>query len=174
MRAESAADSEKDEMRSYAEDHLGEEVVHVEKVGSELVGPQRHDIWDVHCADSRWWVLTNPTHYYSQEDFTSRGVALTFRVGLMIRMWSQQERRVPVAPEPAATLPGSWRRWQQAFEAYDGGDEAECRADGRGDLRQHHVPEALRRGGAERLRGGELGYDGLVSAVDPGRNRCRG
>jgi hypothetical protein len=32
---------------------------------------------------------------------------------------------VPVAPEPAATLPVSWRRWQQAFEAYDGGDEAE-------------------------------------------------
>jgi len=22
-------------------------------------------------------------------------------------------------------LPGSWRRWQQAFEAYDSGDEAE-------------------------------------------------
>ena len=30
-----------------------------------------------------------------------------------------------VAPESADLLPGSWRRWQQAFEAYDSGDEAE-------------------------------------------------
>jgi hypothetical protein len=32
---------------------------------------------------------------------------------------------VPVAVEPAALLPGSWRRWEQAFEACDSGDEAE-------------------------------------------------
>jgi hypothetical protein len=124
-RAESEAVGEKDEIRSYAEGQLGEEVVHLEKVGSELVRPRRHDIWDVHCKDSRWWVLTNPTYYYDQADFKSRDVVLTFHVGLMIRVWAQQERRVPVASEPAAMLPGSWRRWQQAFEAYDGGDEAE-------------------------------------------------
>jgi hypothetical protein len=123
--SDAATNSEKDEIRAYAKDQLGEAVVHLEKVGSELVGPKRHDIWDVHCADSRWWVLTNPTFYYSQEDFKSRDVVLTFHVGLMIRVWSQRERRVPVAPGPAALLPGSWRRWQQAFEAYDSGDEAE-------------------------------------------------
>jgi ribosomal protein L37E len=33
---------------------------------------------------------------------------------------------VPVLPGPAMLLPGSWRRWQQAFEAYDSGDEAEA------------------------------------------------
>ena len=32
---------------------------------------------------------------------------------------------MPVAAGPALLLPGSWRRWQQAFEAYDSGDEAE-------------------------------------------------
>lgn len=73
--------SEKDKIRSYAEDRLGEEIVHVERAGSELVGPRRHDIWDVHCADSRWWVLSNPTRHYSQEDFKSRDVVLTFHVG---------------------------------------------------------------------------------------------
>jgi hypothetical protein len=114
-----------DDIRAYVENQLGEAVVHLEKVGSELVGSRRHDIWDVHCADSRWWVLTNPTFYYSQEDFKSRDVVLTFHIGLMIRVWTQQERRVPVAPGPAALLPGSWRRWQQAFDAYDTGDEAE-------------------------------------------------
>jgi hypothetical protein len=35
------------------------------------------------------------------------------------------ERDVPVAPQQADLLPGSWRRWQQAFDAYDSGDEAE-------------------------------------------------
>jgi hypothetical protein len=32
---------------------------------------------------------------------------------------------VSVAPEQADLLSGSWRRWQQAFDAYDSGDEAE-------------------------------------------------
>ena len=32
---------------------------------------------------------------------------------------------MPVKPESADLLAGSWRRWEQAFEAYDSGDEAE-------------------------------------------------
>jgi hypothetical protein len=97
----------------------------VEKAASEMVGPVRHDIWDVHCADRRWWVVTNPTNLYDQADFKSRDVVLTFHVGLMLRVQYTQEREVPVAPTQADLLPGSWRRWQQAFEAYDSGDEAE-------------------------------------------------
>lgn len=46
-----ATHTEKDDIRAYAEGQLGEAVVHLEKVGSELVGPRRHDIWDVHCAE---------------------------------------------------------------------------------------------------------------------------
>jgi ribosomal protein L37E len=107
------------------EDQAHEEVVHLEKVASELVGPVRYDIWDVHCAASRWWVVTNPMNLYPQEDFKSRDVVLTFHVGLTLRVSYLQEHDVPVAPEPAALLPGSWRRWQQAFEAYETGDEAE-------------------------------------------------
>jgi hypothetical protein len=107
------------------EDQAHEQVIHVEKAASERVGPVRHDIWDVHCTDSRWWVITEPTNLYSQDDFKSRDVALTFHIGLSLRVSYLQDRRVPVAPEPAALLPGSWRRWEQAFEAYDAGDEAE-------------------------------------------------
>jgi hypothetical protein len=51
------------------EDQAHEPVVHLEKVASELASPVRHDIWDVHCADSRWRVITEPTNLYSQEDF---------------------------------------------------------------------------------------------------------
>ncbi len=112
-------------IRNYVEDQAHEQVIHLEKAASELVGPVRHDIWDVHCTDSRWWVITEPVNLYSQEDFKSRDVALTFHVGLSLRVSYLHDRRVPVAPEPTVMLAGSWRRWEQAFEAYDAGDEAE-------------------------------------------------
>ena len=118
-------DRDRDAIRAYVEAEAGEAVIHLERAASELVGPVRHDIWDVHCADSRWWVVTQPTNLYSQADFKSRDVVLTFHIGLALRMEYGREREVPLAPEPAALLPGSWRRWQQAFEAYDSGDEAE-------------------------------------------------
>lgn len=40
-------------------------------------------------------------------------------------MTYMRERDVPVSPPAAVLLPGSWRRWEQAFDAYDSGDEAE-------------------------------------------------
>jgi hypothetical protein len=120
-----ARDREKEAIRAYVEDQAHEEVIHLERAASELVGPVRHDIWDVHCAESRWWVVTNPPNLYSQEDFKSRDVVLTFHIGLALRIQYAREREVPVAPGSADLLPGSWRRWQQAFEAYDSGDEAE-------------------------------------------------
>jgi hypothetical protein len=120
-----ATKGEKDEIREYVESQAHEEVVHLEKAASELVGPVRHDVWDVHCPTSRWWVLTNPTNLYDQADFKSRDVALTFHIGLMLRVEYAKERDVPVTAESAELLPGSWRRWQQAFEAYASGDEAE-------------------------------------------------
>lgn len=117
---------QKEAIRSYVESQANEKVVHLEKSASELVGPVRHDIWDVHCSASRWWVITQPTNLYSQDDFKSRDVALTFHVGLALRVSYGQERQVPVTVGAAELLPGSWRRWEQAFEAYDGGDEAEA------------------------------------------------
>ena len=118
-------DREKDEIRSYVEIQAHEEVVHLEKAASELVGPVRHDIWDVQCPTSRWWVVTNPTNLYDQSEYKSRDVVLTFHIGLALRVEYAREREVPLAPEQADLLPGSWRRWYQAFEAYESGDEAE-------------------------------------------------
>jgi hypothetical protein len=117
--------SEKDEIVAYVESQAHDKVIHAEKAASQLVGPVRHDIWDVHCAGSRWWVVTNPMNLYDQRDFKSRDVVLTFHVGLMLRVSYGREREIPVSVPSAALLPGSWRRWEQAFEAYDGGDEAE-------------------------------------------------
>jgi hypothetical protein len=120
-----ASAREKDAIRAYVEDQAHEEVMHLEKAASELVGPVRHDIWDVHCRESRWWAVTNPTNLYSQQDFKSRDVVLTFHIGLALRLEYAREREVPVALGSADLLPGSWRRWQQVFEAYESGDEAE-------------------------------------------------
>jgi hypothetical protein len=49
-----------------------------------VVGPVRHDIWDVHLAESRWWVVTNPKNLHDQADFKSRDVVFTFHVGLAL------------------------------------------------------------------------------------------
>jgi hypothetical protein len=121
-----ARKEEEEAIAAYVQGESGGDVVHVELAASEMVGPVRHDIWDVHCADSRWWALTNPTNLYNQADFKSRDVALTFHIGLALRMTYLNQRRVPVAPQPAAVLPGSWRRWQQAFDSYRSGHEAEA------------------------------------------------
>jgi len=82
-----------------------------------------HDIWDVHCSGSRWWAISNSLNYYSQDDFTSRDVALTFHVGLMVRIASREER--PITDEAAGLLPRAWRLWEQAVESLDGAREAE-------------------------------------------------
>lgn len=48
-----ATKHQKDAIRAYVEDQAHEDVVHLEKAASELVGPVRHDIWDVHGTDRR-------------------------------------------------------------------------------------------------------------------------
>lgn len=118
-------DDDEATIRTYVEDRAGDDVMHVEHAASEMVGAIRHDIWDVQCRDRRWWVVTNPTNLYDQADFKSRDVVLTFHVGLALRVAVLNERRVPVAPQQASLLPGSWRRWEQAFTTYESGDEAE-------------------------------------------------
>jgi hypothetical protein len=82
-----------------------------------------HDIWDVHCSGRRWWAVTNPLNAYSQDDFKSRDVVLTFHIGLAIRVASQGD--VPITDSAAGLLPGAWRRWEQAVEALGTAREAE-------------------------------------------------
>lgn len=115
---------EREQVRSYFESQWPDDpIVHFEKVASERVASILHDIWDVHCADSRWWAVTNPLNAYSQEDFKSRDVVLTFHVGLALRVASRDD--VPIADSAAALLPGVWRRWSQAVEALTTAREAE-------------------------------------------------
>ena len=112
-------------VRAYVEREAQEPVVHLEKAASELVGPVRHDIWDVRCTDSRWWVITEPTNLYSQDKFPSRDETLSFHIGLALRMSYEYDRRIPAEIPAGDLLRGTWRRWEQALEPCESGDEAE-------------------------------------------------
>lgn len=59
-----------------------EHLVHMGKPASERVGSVPHEIWRVRATSGRWWVITNPTNVYSQDDFRSHDEALTFHVAL--------------------------------------------------------------------------------------------
>jgi hypothetical protein len=118
------SDLEREQLRSYIASQVADDpVVHLEKVAVERVGSVLHDIWDVHCQDSRWWAISNSLNCYSQEDFKSRDVALTFHVGLMVRIAGREQ--VPITEEAAGLLPRAWRLWEQALDSLDGGREAE-------------------------------------------------
>jgi hypothetical protein len=119
-----ATASERDEVLAYFEAQAGDDpVVHLEKVAVERVGVLVHDIWDVHCQESRCWAVTNPLNLYSQEDFKSRDVVLTFHIGLTARVASREQ--VPITDAAAALLPNAWRLWEQAVEAMTTSREAE-------------------------------------------------
>src|SRR3990167_529470 len=99
-------------------------VRHLERVGVEHVAGQRHEIWDVHLeGGERWWVVTNPTNFYSQADFKSRDVVLTFHVGLAVRLLNRD--RVPLSDPAAAMFASVWRRWERAASALASAEEAE-------------------------------------------------
>lgn len=119
-----ATPHERERVRAYFEAQLDDDpVVHLERVAVERVGAVVHDVWDVHCRATRWWAVSNPLNLYSQEDFKSRDVVLTFHVGLAVRMATREQ--VPIVDTAAALLPTAWRLWEQALESMASGREAE-------------------------------------------------
>lgn len=117
------SDWERDQILAYFEAQDFGAVAHLEKVATERAGGVSHDIWDVHCTDGRWWAVTNPLNAYSQEDFKSRDVVLTFHVGLTMRI--AEQRQPPISEAAASLLPESWRRWEHAVDALTSAQEAE-------------------------------------------------
>jgi hypothetical protein len=95
----------------------------LEKVYSERVVGQKHDIWNVHTNAGRYWVITNPTNLYSQEQFPHMDIALTFHIGLMLRVLEHSPDRP--SPERVARFAEPLRRLEQAAEALNKADEAD-------------------------------------------------
>src|SRR5258707_6731506 len=76
----------------------------LQKMHVESVLGHRHDVWDVHCDNKeRWWVITNPTNLYSQEQFANMDYAITFHVGLCLRIPRSEKQKLSDIPlEPFA------------------------------------------------------------------------
>lgn len=89
--------SSTEEERQSVEDYYilqspGARVNSVQKIYSEIVAGHKHDVWDLHASDGRWWIITNPTNLYSQEQFPNMDVAVTFHLGLCIRIPRTQKQ----------------------------------------------------------------------------------
>jgi hypothetical protein len=97
------------------------QVTFVQKVYSENILGHVHEVWDVHTNKDRWWVITNPMNLYSQDQFPNMDIAVTFHVGLCIRI-PRTDRAQPgsVAVEPFASC---YRQITDANESLLGAQE---------------------------------------------------
>ncbi|MHC2196443.1 hypothetical protein ACVJF1_009076, partial [Bradyrhizobium diazoefficiens] len=63
----------------------------------------------------RWWVITNPTNLYSQEQFPNMDLAVTFHVGLCLRI--PRDQRTKLSELSVEPLAGCFRHISEALEA---------------------------------------------------------
>lgn len=108
-----------DEIQSITE-YMGSQapdltVEFLQKVYTENVMNVRHDIWDVHTDKDRWWVITSPTNLYSQEQFPNMDLALTFHVGLCLRIPRSEKQKL--SDIPAEPFLECLRNLQEASDA---------------------------------------------------------
>jgi hypothetical protein len=114
-------DAEKD-IAGYVESQAHDETVqHVECVKTEYVMGSPYEIWDVTTDKDRWWVVTNPTNLYSQRHFPSLDYTLSFHVGLMMRVASEEGRAGERLPTPFEEV---FRRQNQAADSLERAIEA--------------------------------------------------
>lgn len=82
-----ASEEEIESVREYFEWQAPDlQVTFMQKVYSEAVMNTRHDVWDIHTNKDRWWVITGNTNLYSQQQFPNMDLALTFHLGLILRI----------------------------------------------------------------------------------------
>jgi len=96
----------------------------VQKVGRRRVGGTTYDLYDVWmCSGQRWWVITNYTNLYPQEDFKSIDQVFTYHLGLM-RVASEQFKTKPDELQ-VEYVNRPWRRFMSAVDAMGEAEEAE-------------------------------------------------
>lgn len=111
-----ASDEEREEVARYFRWQAPElSITFLQKVYSEAVLGHVHDVWDIHTDKDRWWVITNPTNLYSQEQFPNLDLAVTFHIGLCLRI----PRSSKQAPDPRRLLPFGevFKQLEQASES---------------------------------------------------------
>jgi hypothetical protein len=95
----------------------------VQKIGSQRVLGRIHEIYDVHCTSTRWWVITNPTNLYLQSDFPQAEQALMFHIGLGAMVAERSRSEMDIEDEEYVST--SWRCYRQAVLAMNEAAEAE-------------------------------------------------
>lgn len=119
-----ASEQERELILSYMAGQAADETVEfIQKIYTERLISITHDIWDVHTDVARWWVITNPTNLYRQDQFPNMDLALTFHVGLCLRIPNSERDSLPdLQVEP---LLSCWRSLQEASEALKQAEEVE-------------------------------------------------
>lgn len=117
-------EQERQQVLNYMADRVPDEKVElIQKVYSEQIHSVIHEIWDVHTNLARWWVITNPINLYSQNQFPNMDLALTFHVGLSLRIPTSERQSLPERNiEP---LFACWRTFEEAREALNHAAEVE-------------------------------------------------
>jgi hypothetical protein len=93
----------------------------LQKVYAENILSHQHVVWDVHTNVDRRWVITNPTNLYSQEQFPNMDLAVTFHVGLCLRIPRSEKSKLSDLPiEPLAA---GFRHMMEASDALDSAQE---------------------------------------------------
>jgi hypothetical protein len=119
-----ATKQERERILKYMSGQAPDEPVQlVQKVYSEQLHTVHHDIWDVHTDRGRWWVITNPTNLYSQEQFPNMDLALTFHIGLCLRIPRSEEQ--PPTALALGPLVACWRTLDEASAALRRAEEVE-------------------------------------------------
>jgi len=124
-----ATKEEKAAVAEYLEWQLGETsarklvVKHVEKIIAENITGDRYEVWNCITNQGSWWVVTPMMNLYTQRDFKSADVVLTFHVGMVGRVMSRDQ--APLAPELKDAFSEPWRKWEDAVETMRVAQEAE-------------------------------------------------
>lgn len=95
----------------------------VQRVHARRIMTRTHEVFDVHCEKTRWWVITNPTNLYLQTDFPEAEQALIFHIGLGTVLAERSRAELDDEDHEHVTAP--WRRYRDALEAMNEADEAE-------------------------------------------------
>ncbi|WP_301129713.1 hypothetical protein [Streptomyces cacaoi] len=114
----------RDYVTSQTSPESADEVELVQKVSRRRVAGQNHDLYDVWMSrGKRWWVITNMTNLYSQDDFKSLDQVFTYHLGLNLVV--QEQFNVKPDEDQVEHVSKPWRRYAGAVEAMAEADEAE-------------------------------------------------
>ncbi|WP_433295951.1 hypothetical protein ACQPZQ_14730 [Pseudonocardia sp. CA-142604] len=110
---------EEREIRSYvmSQPHAAGDAVNlVQKVGRRRVGGGDHDLYDVWMdSGRRFWVITNMTCLYAQEEFNDLEQVFTYHLGR--NQILHEQFRPEVVGNPIDALPKPWRKYASAVNA---------------------------------------------------------